>query len=796
MAPEQAQGKELDGRCDLFSLGCVLYRMATGQPPFRGTDIISTLMAVATETPRPPQMLEPGLPRTLSNLIMGLLAKEAADRPASAQVVVEKLGHIVQELSRPAPAKPRRRWPTIAAAAAVLALLAATVVFFMQTPDGTVRIEIDDPQIKLAIEGHTATITNADKQPITLKPGKHGLTITRGDFTFNTASFELPRRGKTALTITWHPGQKMTVTQDGVPIGEKAVPVPPVASGALPPLYKNSLGMEFVLVPKGKSWLGGGGGKPGNKEVEMSNDFYLGKYEVTQEEWQKVMGNNPSEFQSVPGISREANLRFPVEKVSWDDCQRFVRALNDKVKEAGWSYRLPWAVEWEYACRGGPMKEKDDSPYRASDYYFEMPTIILLPAQANFATADGTGLKRTCKVGDYQPNRLGLYDMHGNVWEWCQDEMETNERGLLRVHLGGSWSWDATCCQASFLGGNDPWARHNYIGMRLARVPAGKETVKISAEVHVRVNSPTADPDRRAAGWVISVGGAVQVNESTDYIGKMADLPAGPLQLKGIQGPPNKVVPPGDWEIVRGCKNLTSLDLGFTKISDEALANFKDCKKLMALTLSGPNTDAGLAHFKDCKDLAHLSFYGLEITPDALAPFKNCKNLRYLDMRAMKVDAAGLAHFKGSLSLTQLNLGSTGIRDDDLVPFSTCPNLTAVTLSGNKVTDAGLAHFKSCRKLDTLDLRGTPIDDDGLLHLKEFRELRVILVQGTKVTANGAKRLAAELPKCRILWEGGEIGPGSLGSPKDSKRAQAIFKERDNGPFLKAVLLTRSAPPE
>src|SRR5439155_9879418 len=120
-------------------------RMATGEAAFRGTDVISTLMSVATETPRPPQMLEPSLPRALSDLIVSLLAKEAAERPASAQAVIEKLDHIAQASSRPAPAKPRKRWPAIAAAAAVLALLAAGVVFFMQTPDGTVRIELDDP---------------------------------------------------------------------------------------------------------------------------------------------------------------------------------------------------------------------------------------------------------------------------------------------------------------------------------------------------------------------------------------------------------------------------------------------------------------------------------------------------------------------------------------------------------------------------------------------------------------------------------------------------------------------------
>jgi hypothetical protein len=391
-----------------------------------------------------------------------------------------------------------------------------------------VRIEIDDPQIKLSIEGHTATITNADKQPITLTPGKHGLTIARGDFIFNTAAFEMAKRGRTSLKITWHAGQKMEVAQDGMVIGEKAVPPlavaagpakgvdppsdyaglatgpwialfsseeeynrlrkakgsigpePNFASGVLEctggrmffaPLptknaivrarmkklgqwndnvglsfryangevvtawfngggcfgigkggfgqwqdltsckllknyddyfeftfaavghkltayadgqkilethydlpagasvaagvggkglfrnievqlldmpaastskFKNDLGMEFVLVSKGKSWLGGGDGRSDDKEVEIAHDFYLGKFEVTQGEWQKVMGTNPSQFSRTGGdkewvkdISEQDLKRFPVENVSWEDCQVFIKRVNEQAKQGG-----------------------------------------------------------------------------------------------------------------------------------------------------------------------------------------------------------------------------------------------------------------------------------------------------------------------------------------------------------------------------------------------------------------------------------------------------------------------------
>jgi formylglycine-generating enzyme required for sulfatase activity len=245
--------------------------------------------------------------------------------------------------------------------------------------------------------------------------------------------------------------------------------------------------MEFVLVPKGKSWLGGGGGKPGvaamnkfvkTQKVEIAHDFYLGKYEVTQEEWQKVMGNNPSSHQLVPGASTADVKRFPVETVSWEDAQRFLKALNEKVKETGWLYRLPKALEWEYACRGGPMTEKDGPSYSAFDFYLENPTIQLLPEQANFNQV----LKRTCKVGSYRPNRLGLYDMHGNVWEWCEDEFPQLKGAPWWMARGGSWGNEAGNCKAAYLVLYPPSFRTGDLGLRVARVPVGKEIVKVPAE--------------------------------------------------------------------------------------------------------------------------------------------------------------------------------------------------------------------------------------------------------------------------------------------------------------------------
>lgn len=255
----------------------------------------------------------------------------------------------------------------------------------------------------------------------------------------------------------------------------------------LPPTYKNSLGMEFVIVPKGKSWLGGGNDRLGDKEVEIPADFYLGKYEVTQEEWEKVMGENPCHFSrngegkdAVKDITDADLKRFPVENVSWDQCQIFVAKLNEREKESGWVYRLPKEAEWEYACRGGPMAVKVDSAF---DFYFAKPKKPLLPDQANFEY--GKGLKRTCKVGLYEPNSLGLYDMHGNVWEWCDDTEQGANGASHRVNRGGGWNCEPESCRAArrhpFGGVSPPSDRHSVLGLRLARVPAGAPSAESKA---------------------------------------------------------------------------------------------------------------------------------------------------------------------------------------------------------------------------------------------------------------------------------------------------------------------------
>jgi formylglycine-generating enzyme required for sulfatase activity len=252
-------------------------------------------------------------------------------------------------------------------------------------------------------------------------------------------------------------------------------------TGELPRQLTNSVGMRFVLVPAGRFWMGGGGGQAGDQQVAIPQDFYLGVFPVTQGQWQAVMGNNPSHFsRNGDGKNRvtciaDADLRdFPVEQVSWEDAQAFLQHLNEREKERGLVYRLPTETEWEYACRGGATSKEDCSYH----FYLDQPSNTLCSTQANFdgslpdGAARGPYLYRTKKVGSYPANRLGICDMHGNVWEWCED---AHEEGVGRGLRGGAWNYTGAGCRAAVSTWDFPSERDCHYGFRAAAAPSGSQ---------------------------------------------------------------------------------------------------------------------------------------------------------------------------------------------------------------------------------------------------------------------------------------------------------------------------------
>jgi formylglycine-generating enzyme required for sulfatase activity len=245
----------------------------------------------------------------------------------------------------------------------------------------------------------------------------------------------------------------------------------------LPKNLTNSVGMKFVWIPPGTFLMGSPkqekgepitltrgffSDEPHQHKVTLTKGFYMGAYTVTQEQWQAVMGNNPSHFKG------EKNL--PVEKVSWNDCQHFIKKLQ---KQDQRQYRLPTEAEWEYACRAGTKTA-----------FFFGETISTDQANYDGRFTYGNGKqgvyrRKTTPVGTFPANALGLYDMHGNVWQWCQDffgdypnKDVVNPQGPEKsggpcVLRGGSWYNTPGFCRSACRNKNSPNHRNNDCGLRV-----------------------------------------------------------------------------------------------------------------------------------------------------------------------------------------------------------------------------------------------------------------------------------------------------------------------------------------
>jgi formylglycine-generating enzyme required for sulfatase activity len=253
--------------------------------------------------------------------------------------------------------------------------------------------------------------------------------------------------------------------------------------------FVNSVGMKFGLISPGSFMMGGSpheiGQDPDEQPqhvVQISKPFYMQITEVTQNQWVAVMGDNPSFFTDCGGDC-------PVEQVSWEDCQRFIRMLNEREKTD--RYRLPTEAEWEYACRSGTTTAfafGDTLSADQANYDGNYPYSL---SSLGVDSSPGAYRRKTVRVGRFPPNAWGLRDMHGNVWEWCQDwygnyqpQAVTDPTGPVsgscKVIRGGGWNYFGRLCRSAFRSNNLPSFAHSSVGFRVVRgldqTPFSRET--------------------------------------------------------------------------------------------------------------------------------------------------------------------------------------------------------------------------------------------------------------------------------------------------------------------------------
>ena len=457
MAPEQAEGKPVDGRADLFSLGVVLYRMLSGKSPFERDSIMATLISLAVDEVPPTATLRPGIPRELAQLIDRLLLKSPDQRPQSAQEVLTAVTAIERQF-KPGVGSPSDAIPTAPARAVPVRPAPPTRSRPVEAPIPTAPL----PKVR------------APERPIFRPP--HAPTPaprSRWPFLFGASVFFLSLVSAIVAIVKW--GMPRFVDEPPVPVAQGG-PVSPWRGQHTPGeerefVIAEGVKMRFCWVPPGQARLGSPEGEMGRHPDEHEHEFstvgyWLGKYEVTQEEWAAVMGDHPSVFNETK-MKDVSTLRFPVDSVSWNDCQRFLEKVNERggaaeVLGGNGRFGLPHEDEWEYACRGGKGNQQ---PYYWGDK--------LDGTQANCEPSTAPGkvtrkrpLARPKMVGSYEkdfPHPWGLCDMHGNVSEWCSNEYSKDHR-VLR---GGSWFVEPVDCRAARRDWGSLSGRVNHRGFRV-----------------------------------------------------------------------------------------------------------------------------------------------------------------------------------------------------------------------------------------------------------------------------------------------------------------------------------------
>jgi formylglycine-generating enzyme required for sulfatase activity len=253
----------------------------------------------------------------------------------------------------------------------------------------------------------------------------------------------------------------------------------------------NNVQMRLVLIPAGKFMMGSSAtevDRSSNEgpqhEVTISKPFYMGVFEVTQEQYEQIMGQNPSTFKGA---------KNPVENVSWNDAVKFCRKLSART---GKKVMLPTEARWEYACRAGTTTAfhtgDELKPGQANAGFPSNPGVWdkIMAWVGKFLPQKATTIQTT-PAGSFPPNGFGLYDMHGNVWEWCSDWYDDSyanaknqdptgpDSGTIRFPRGGGWSRDPLYCRSAFRDWSSSGIRDLNIGFRVAvDLPAGQAGLK------------------------------------------------------------------------------------------------------------------------------------------------------------------------------------------------------------------------------------------------------------------------------------------------------------------------------
>jgi serine/threonine-protein kinase len=587
MSPEQARGEPVDHRSDLFSLGCVLYAMCTGRPPFRAESALAVLRRVCEDTPKPIRKVNAEVPEWLCEIVDRLLEKEPQDRFQSAKDVADLLARHLAHLQQPhvhpqparvaaraatgAPARSstlfdrwrqwrrQRRSPLLDAAVAMVVVLLVLVIFagvnelvglrktieWLSGKTGQITLEVSGPQVEVVHDGEKIAVTDSGRATLFVVPGDYELVSKAQGETISVTWHDIGRKVHHTVTI---PDRADAVLVRGPLSGnekaerflraalagrnERPVRKPPSSVGAHRDSdahdLRNSLDMTLRLVPAGEFEMGTPRdaldepladpawffsdwvaerrqAETPQHRVRITRPFYIGAHEVTVGQFRQFVESAGYRTRAEtdpqggfgfvdgewirsrafhwqdPGFPQDDDE--PVCNVAWEDAVAFCEWLSEKEQS---TYRLPTEAEWEYACRAGTttLYHSGDDPATLQDVANIADRSLSRAAPGiTWAITWDDAFPFTAPAGSFQPNALGLYDMHGNAWEWCADVYDrefyrtspaddplNRERDGDHVFRGGGFdNWAGFARSADRYSSHSPTLRTEWAGFRVVR---------------------------------------------------------------------------------------------------------------------------------------------------------------------------------------------------------------------------------------------------------------------------------------------------------------------------------------
>ena len=463
MSPEQIKGEDLDGRTDLYALGIMFYQMVIGELPFVADEHITLMYMHLHDQAQVPCEIDSTIPKQISEIILKLIAKDANNRYQTAHELIEELVAFKEPVSKKEiqKKKPPIKWGVFAkwnkinpkhkqfGFVGLLIVLAAWFWYPYGIQDKTLINEYLTDETPQTIKKH-----EPEKIPIKAMIEEK----------LSEAEEELPE-AENEMKIKLEPKSSDQTDEKKITI-VNPIPVESIEENKIKKkrdkiikiqaLLKND---DFVLIKNGSFKMGSRAMRQKNENPVHSvtlKAFKMGKYEVNQQLWNSVMDSNPS---------CNKGDDFPVENISWNDVQRFLIRLNQLSEK---SYRLPTEAEWEYACRAGTI-----------GFYNSGVLSLSLKKSAWYSKNSN---KTSHKIGQKKANGWGLFDMHGNVWEWCADWYDFDyykktikenplglEKGFLKVLRGGSYKSKTSDCRSANRYALKPNQHRCNVGFRLVQ---------------------------------------------------------------------------------------------------------------------------------------------------------------------------------------------------------------------------------------------------------------------------------------------------------------------------------------